>query len=80
MYQPVERYRAIMTLLLFGSPGFILTNHCLSFSPRFANLNVTQLLISETIQFMVLAYQKYGLANQKSCYIQMHLNVEKSGE
>ena len=22
----------------------------------------------------------YGLANQKLCYFQMHLNIEKSGE
>ena len=48
--------------------GSVFTNHSqdhpLSLSPRFAKWNVTKLLIG----------------NQKLCYIQMLLNIEKSGE
>ena len=43
----------------------------LLFSPTFVNSIVTQ-----PLKFA----KPYGLVNQKLCYIQMLLNVEKSGE
>ena len=46
------------------SPNIL--KNSLSFSPRFVTFNVIQFLIG------------YGLANQKLCYIQMLLNIEKN--
>ena len=56
------------------SAGFVFTNksleHSLSFSPRYLNMKVTQ----------IPKARPHGLANQKLCYIQMLLNLQKKLE
>ena len=47
------------------SPTILKNIQMYTFSPRFVNLNVTQLL------------KPYGIANQKLCYIQTLPNLEK---
>ena len=60
----------------FQNSGSVLINHSqqhsLSFSPRFCEIGCNR-----TADW--LNHKPYGLVNRKLCYIQMLLNIEKSG-